>query len=169
MQTENLYTPGRIRTVSGKYINILDPDPALFDIDDIAHALSKLDRFGSHLPVFYSVADHCIWCASKAHEEPFTALMHDAAEAYLGDVVKPIKDLPQFAFYKQIEQRFDERLAEKFGFKYPFPAIVKAVDNDALEMEWNQMMLAESVNRPLTHWRTVRAEFLRMFHLLKPR
>lgn len=77
---ENLYTPGCLRTYSGVYIKVSDPKVEDFNIEDIAHALSQIPRFGGHMPEFYSVADHCVKCAIMAEAKGynvFEALMHD--------------------------------------------------------------------------------------------
>lgn len=67
--TENLHTPNCIRTVSGQYVDLADPDPDTILITDIAHALSQLPRFGGHLPRFYSVAQHSMMVARIAKPE----------------------------------------------------------------------------------------------------
>lgn len=138
--TENLYTPGCIRTVSGQYVNIADPDPETIRIEDIAHALSQLPRFGGHLPRFYSVAQHCMACAELvAPEHKLQALLHDASEAYLLDVPSPLKALlPE---YQKLEARFMELIAKKFGFGWPLAEEVKGADRAMLEQEWHHVML----------------------------
>ena len=143
MQTENLYTPNCIRTYSGKYVNVFDPKPEMFCIEDIAHALSHQCRFGGHLPGFYSVADHSLNCffliTEKKHA--LAALMHDASEAYLLDIPRPIKQ--QLANYKEIEHNLMTVLAEVFGFEYPLHPDVKAVDERMLQYEWDCLMLGK--------------------------
>jgi len=138
--TENLYTPNCIRTVSGQYVNIADPDPETIRIEDIAHALSQLPRFGGHLPRFYSVAQHSMACAELVEPElKLQALLHDASEAYLLDMPSPIKALlPE---YQKLELRFMEVVAKKFGFAWPMaPAVVDA-DRHQLQLEWHEVML----------------------------
>lgn len=140
---ENLYTPDCIRTVSGKYVNVFEPDPATLCIDDIAHALSQQPRFGGHLPVPYSVAQHC--CTVSDYLSPqhaFDGLMHDASEAYLLDIPSPIK--ARLANYKEIEDGLMQVLAAKFRFNWPVADEVKAADKKALEAEWDTIMLSEA-------------------------
>jgi hypothetical protein len=140
---ENLNAVRSIRTHSGKYVNVFEPDPETLVIADIAHALSQQCRFGGHLPRHYSVAQHSLLCYKVASEEAkFDALMHDASEAYLLDMPKPIKlEMPQ---YNEIEHNLMLMLAEKFGFNYPKSEEVERVDRYLLEWEWNSIMLEDS-------------------------
>lgn len=137
---ENLYTPNCIRTFTGKYINPVEPDPALICIEDIAHALSMQPRFGGHLPIFYSVAEHSIAVARLVKPAlRLTALLHDASEAYLIDVPRPVKE--QLTNYKEIEDRLMRVIAEKFGIEWPLPSEVKMADELCLQQEWEDIML----------------------------
>lgn len=93
-----------LRTASGLTFDIANPTPEMVRIEDIAHALSRICRFGGHVEVeWYSVAEHCLLCAELAHrdklppEAKLAVLLHDAAEAYIGDVIKPLKVmLPEY-------------------------------------------------------------------------
>ena len=139
---ENLYTKDCIRTFTGHYIDPFNPDPAKICIEDIAHALSMIPRFGGHLPVFYSVAEHSVMCAlSSRHEDVLAALLHDASEAYLMDIPSPIKS--RLPGYKEAEANLMRIIANKFGFEYPLNDNVKIEDVRALEWEWNFIMLRE--------------------------
>lgn len=137
---ENLNAVRSIRTISGKYVNVFEPDPDTLLIEDIAHALSNQPRFGGHLPKFYSVAQHSILCHMIARpEDKYNALMHDVSEAYLLDMPKPIKlEMPD---YNRIEDNLMNVLAKKFNFKYPKTSEVERVDHYLLEWEWNVLML----------------------------
>lgn len=137
---ENLYTADCIRTFTGQYVNVFNPDPDTLVIEDIAHALATQCRFGGHLPYFYSVAQHSIMCSYGVKpKHAFTALMHDSSEAYLLDIPRPIK--LRLANYKEIEDNLMKVLAFKFGFIYPLPNAVHAIDNVALKFEWASIML----------------------------
>lgn len=164
---ENLYTKGHMRTASGIYINILDPKPEDFLIDDIAHALAQIPRFGGHMPEWYSVADHCVRCAVSAEPKGYSvyeALMHDASEAYLGDCISPLKKaLPD---YQKIEYRFMEVLASKFGFTWPTPPEIKELDVMALEYEWS--ILIGEIFPPKKSIEQGRRMFLNIYNAFKP-
>jgi hypothetical protein len=123
-----------IQTFTGRRFNYQDPRPEDIDIQDIAHALSYTTRFGGHLPVLYTVAEHSVRVSRiTSPENALEALMHDAAEAYLGDVPTPLKRLlPDF---QEIEVRVEKAIAEAFGLVYPWPEEVKRNDTVMLITE----------------------------------
>lgn len=146
---ENLYTPNKIRTYTGKYVDPLNMTEDDICIEDIAHALSQIPRFGGHLPQFYSVAQHSVLVCSeftKVHTMEFptlriAGLLHDASEAYLLDIPKPIKDrIPE---YGACEEKIMCKVANKYDFDYPLPDAIKRMDTLVLEMEWNYLMLKQ--------------------------
>lgn len=103
-----------IMTYTKKMIDPLRPKAELVDIRDIAHALSMLCRANGHFKSFYSVGQHCINCAREAKARGYSrrlqlaCLLHDASEAYLSDVTRPVKaELPK---YKEIEEPLQEML-----------------------------------------------------------
>lgn len=109
-------------------------------IEDIAHGLAYQCRFNGQTQAFYSVAQHSLMVmALVPAEERFAALLHDAAEAYLGDMVKPLKNLfPEFA---AIEQQVMRIIGERFGvdLAHLHPAI-KQADLIALATEKRDLM-----------------------------
>ena len=161
---ENLYTKDCIRTKSGIYINVFEPTPEMICIEDIAHALTYQCRFGGHLPKFYSVAQHSLNCSYLIDDErlKLTALMHDASEAYLLDIPRPIKQ--RLDNYKEIENRLMEVIADKFGFEWPLPVEIKQVDEMMLQTEWDCLMLNNKTWNFGTYneWQTTKT-FLEMF------
>lgn len=141
VKTENLHAGDCIRTHSGQYVNVFDPDPDTILIEDIAHALANQCRFGGHLPRFYSVALHSVYCSHQVHEKELrlAALMHDASEAYLLDIPSPIKR--KLYDYTHIEHGLMYVIAKKFGFEWPMHQKVKEADRIMLEMEWECFVL----------------------------
>ena len=108
----------KICTFSGIHISPADPRPEEICIEDIAHALSLMTRANGHFPVFYSVAQHSLDCAAMAQaegrssREVLACLLHDASEAYLSDITRPVKGcLPE---YRRIEQVLQEMIYEKY-------------------------------------------------------
>lgn len=96
----------------------LHPDTSLIEIEDIAHALSMLCRANGHFRTFYSVGQHSINCMKEADARGYTrrvqlaCLLHDASEAYLSDVTRPVKqELPR---YKEIEAPLQDTIWGKF-------------------------------------------------------
>jgi len=151
MQKENLYTPNCIRTFIGLYMNVFDPTPEMICIEDIAHALSNQCRFGGHLPQFYSVAQHSVLCSQNvSYEYRLQALLHDAAEAYLLDMPRPIKQ--GLSNYKEIENNLMVVIAAKFGFIYPLENQVKQIDEEMLQFEWEHLMLGKPLNDVFLCW-----------------
>jgi|SRR6187549_2503943 len=123
-----------ILTHSGKKVDPFNPNPNDIVISDIIHALSNICRFSGHTRRFYSVAEHSIFVSQHVDEEfKLTALLHDAAEAYLLDVPTPIKQL--FPAYKEAEDRMLEIIMKKFGGLWPIPEAVKQEDERMLATE----------------------------------
>lgn len=140
MQEENLYTPRCIRTFSGKYLNVFRPQQINICIEDIAHALAEQPRFGGHLQFKYSVAMHSLRCCELApHGYKLTALLHDSPEFAINDLASPIKK--EIDRYNEIEHGLMTVIAIKFGLSYPFPDIIKQIDNTVLVEEWNALMI----------------------------
>jgi uncharacterized protein len=112
------------------------------DIDpiDIAHALSLICRYGGHVDRFYSVAEHCVLMShAVAPEHAAWALLHDATEAYVGDMVRPLKHhMPE---YRDVEDRLMAVIAERFGLAgVTMPPEVKDADNRILLTERAALM-----------------------------
>ena len=108
------------------------------EITDIANGLANSARFGGQMDLdkFLSIAEHCINVSYFVPPEyAFVGLMHDAAEAIMGDMVTPLKNIsPDF---KAIEKQIDAYIAETFGYQYPFPPVVKEVDFDMFITEYH--------------------------------
>jgi uncharacterized protein len=122
-----------VQTVSGRWVNPFDPDPEQLDAGDIARALANQCRFGGHSRVFYSVAQHSVIVSELVEqrggdaEDAFAALMHDASEAYLGDMPHPIKHRsPLGAAFKAAEDHLEAALRERFRIKADVPEIKRA-------------------------------------------
>lgn len=170
IKTENLYAKHSVRTFTGRYVDLLNPDPETISIEDIAHGLAHMPRFCGQLHSFYSVAQHCVFCIralDAEHKDPeaMEVLLHDASEAYLSDIPGPIKShLPD---YTKIENNLMQKIFEKFNIKYPLSKTVKAVDKYALEFEWQHIMLRK--DSLIDHWRPLKAKrmFLNMYDKIK--
>jgi len=128
-----------IGTVSGLRFHLLMPQANEFRIEDIAHALANQCRFVGHTAVYYSVAQHSVHVSRLVPRGlALTGLLHDAAEAYVGDMSRPLKllfdTLKQDAF-DRIEHRVMLALSTVFSIEYPFQPEIKVADNVALATE----------------------------------
>lgn len=128
-----------MQTNSGRRFYPLDPRPHEIDREDIAHALSLLCRYGGHVDRFYSVAEHCILMSQAvAPEKALAALLHDATEAYVCDVPRPLKR--QLPAYRDIEDRVWWAVAVHFGIDLALPGEVTEADNRILLTERAALM-----------------------------
>lgn len=105
-----------IKVAAGHYLDLEAPSVPDVDITSIAAALSKICRFGGHCPKFYSVAEHCVLASRLTATHPLEVLLHDAAEAYVGDMVKPLKNLIGESFIN-VERRIDQAIVDRFGLR----------------------------------------------------
>lgn len=145
---------GWIHVASGARVSPLEMTVDQLDIGDIAHSLARLCRYNGHCVGFLSVAEHSVKVMTRvahAHRPAVgqdagqaadarrkllrTALMHDATEAYLGDLVRPLKKLPAFAFFGEAEDRLAAVIAQRFDLHHPLPEAVVAADDDELRYE----------------------------------
>jgi hypothetical protein len=130
-----------IVTFTGKRVWPLDPREEDIDIRDIAHSLAHSCRFTGHVRDFYSVGQHCLLAADKATQpNKLTALLHDASEAYLSDIARPVKRQDGFKFYKEIEAKLEAVIATKFRMVYPPPPEIKEIDSRLLLTEQRDLM-----------------------------
>ena len=125
-----------IHTHSGKRIDVDTPQMEQIDIRDIAHALANICRYNGHCRYHYSVAQHSIYVSLLVpQKEKLWALLHDAAEAYLGDVIAPLKVRTDHLGYRELERQWEVVIFRRFGLlglRSPYlghtPAIGEADD-----------------------------------------
>jgi 5'-deoxynucleotidase YfbR-like HD superfamily hydrolase len=166
--TDELYVVDHIRTYSGQYVNVFDPDPATILIEDIAHALSNQCRYSGHLKHFYSVGQHSLYCSKLAPQHlKLAMLLHDASEAYLVDMPSPVKrKLPD---YKKVEAKLMHVIATKFGFLKEWENMhdaMKRIDRAALETEWLLLMLRRPGAVEHAHYlKPIKHEIVKFFFL----
>lgn len=139
-----------IRLRSGVYLDLANPDADDISLEDIAGALSKICRFGSQVDKFYSVAEHCYLCVTEgmsqrlSNSELAALLLHDATEAFLGDVVKPLKImLPD---YEVIERSMESAISNRFHVDFArHHDVIKDIDQSMLIAERNAMFTRDGV------------------------
>jgi hypothetical protein len=128
------------RTYTGKLVHIRDPHPDEVDIEDIAHALSQTCRFFGHTDGFYSVAQHSVLVSQRVPPaDALWGLLHDGAEAYLGDLARPLKRAPEMEWYRSLEDRFLVCFAERFGLPPGIPESVVRADSMLLATEFRDV------------------------------
>jgi hypothetical protein len=124
---------------SGTYFNFERPEETPVTIEDVARGLSHICRFAGQCPRFYSVAEHSIHVSQIVSSElAWEGLMHDAAEAFIGDVAKPLKVL--LGDYGVIERRVELAIAQQFGLADRLPPDVKRADVRMLRLEQQSLM-----------------------------
>ncbi len=144
------YRSAIIDTYTGKQFDIMNPEPAMYDIHDVAHGLSMCCRFTGQSRVFYSVSQHSRLVMTYVLNELgekcskrmlLLALLHDGAEAYCGDVSKPFKNmLPDYASIERVVQRV---LWEAFNIAPPNHEellIIKRADAAAFQVEHDDLI-----------------------------
>ena len=130
-----------IQTYTGRQFWPLAPHVQDLDIRDIAHSLSLQCRFNGHCRVFYSVAEHSVRVADQLPPElALWGLLHDAAEAYLGDLTRPLKSQAQADWFNAAEDRLLELIATHYGLAWPMPRAVRGADDVLLVTEARDLM-----------------------------
>lgn len=123
-----------IQTYTGRKFDLADPQPEMVDVVDIAHALSNLCRYTGHCSAFYSVAQHSVYvCDQVADGYKMQALLHDATEAYVADLSRPLKQM--LPAYREIEARVWRAIAARFDLPERLASEVHAADNLLLMTE----------------------------------
>lgn len=139
-----------IETTTGLAFDPLNPDPSRIHVRDITTSLARINRYLGHGRKPWSVLAHSVCVASLVPaEHRLTALLHDATEAYLGDVPAPLKMLHAFAPYRHAEEQLWKAIAVRFGLPAEIPQVVHEADQAMRYHEAKMLM-----RRPLAEcWR----------------
>jgi len=131
-----------MQTFTGKLIDLSQFSHEDVRLPDISHALSLLNRFTGHSKVPYSVAQHSVMVSRIClPEHAMWGLLHDASEAYLGDIATPLKTmLPDYAV---LEEKFQRAIAKAFHLSWPIPEEVKRADKRALMAEKRDLVTGD--------------------------
>jgi hypothetical protein len=177
-----IYPPERhgdfMQTFLGRKFWPMDPRADEVFIEDIAHSLSLQCRYAGHCHRFYSVAEHSVLMARHLRWEgvdvALWALLHDASEAYLVDIPRPVK--PYLGGYKEAEAKVMAVVAERFDLAPEMPAVVHDADNRIIAdelanmtpMDWHARYAGQELGVQLRYWSPARAseEFMATFTAL---
>ncbi len=136
-----------LETFTNQFLDPINPDINRIELLDIAISLGNQCRFAGHTQSFYSVAEHCLRVADLLPDElKLTGLLHDASEAYMLDLPRPLKNrLPE---YKSYESKLLKMIMYKFGGIYPLPEEVIMADDNVLEWEFKNIKHSKN-HKPL--------------------
>lgn len=125
-----------LNTVTGRHVDILKPKVEDINIIDIARGLSNSGHFGGQTPKFFSIAEHSLMVADLSRS--LEGLLHDSAEAYMGDLIRPLQDI--FPDFKEKEKILLHTIASAFNLEKDFAKndIIKKYDTIVLAMEWDE-------------------------------
>lgn len=170
-----------ITTYSKVQFDTLNPREEDIRIEDIAHALSLMTRGNGHIPEFFSVAQHSLQCAREALARHYSAqvvmacLLHDASEAYLSDITRPVKR--NMTMYLQMEEQLQNMIYRKYVGQVPEGEdadLVKNIDDACLYYEFKHFMdelvfpaepvILSDLSYEFEPMKDVETEFLRVFH-----
>jgi hypothetical protein len=165
-----------MQTYTGRAFYPLEPEIQDIDSRDIAHALSLICRYGGHVDRFYSVAEHCVLMSQVVSpENALWALLHDATEAYVGDMVRPLKySMPE---YRKVEDRLMLTICDRFSIDYLCPDEVKEADLRILRDErdvllkppslpWRAIEQVPALGVDIQEWQPIEAEHQYLDRLL---
>ena len=178
-----IHDRGPVQGISfGRWVYPLDPRPEEIFIEDIAESLCKINRFLGHFSCdSYSVAQHsCMVALIVPPEFALEGLLHDAGEAYYGDITHPMKQVFEKiapGVLRSIEDRWEQVIARRFNLVYPMPPCIKVADNISVVTEKRDLLhpsaldwgpLPEPLPGRITPWPTAKARsiFLRFFNAL---
>ena len=134
-------------TYTGLQVNPMNIQDEDIRTEDIAHALSLLCRGGGHMKQLYTVGQHCLNCANEAKARGwntriiFACLLHDASEAYISDIIRPVKQ--HLKTYITIEETILRTIYQHYGLgvlSQEEQNQVKKIDNALLNYEMPRLM-----------------------------
>lgn len=179
---------GWMGTSTGKKFHPLDPRADEVDVLDVARGLSMVCRYGGQIKRRYCVAEHCVHVASFVHAEyAFEALLHDSGEAFIGDMIRPLKHSEPMRPFRDAEAKIERCVFEALGVMSTAEsrAAVKTIDDRILvdeiralcydpslylhEGSWLSKL--EPLGVEFQYWTPEEAEaaFLGMYEALKPK
>jgi len=133
---------GSILTATNLTFDVVNPDPNMVSLNDVSRSISLICRYNGHIPSFYSVAEHSVrvswWLEEMGYDTDtvLTGLLHDAAEAYVGDMVRPLKRHPELgAIHQELEEKVAASVHGALGGIFPHPQPVHDADRAIYDWE----------------------------------
>lgn len=146
-----LVKEGKIVTFTNKVVDLFNPQPESFNIEDIAQGLALQPRFGGQIRTFYSIAQHSVYVSQDLRgEQALWGLLHDASEAYIQDLVTPLKyNIP---LYREVEGKMMAAIAVAFSLPEQFlldledkTSMIKQIDTKQFLWEWQHLKVGNGV------------------------
>jgi len=168
-----------IETFTGKLVPIMSISEDDIDIEDIAQSLANTCRFSGHTSRLYSVAQHSILvmrscamsisgCGDKVAPTCLAALLDDAAEAYIGDITRPVKEL--FPKIVELEKVIKGKITKKYLYgKNVDWELIKEADDAALAVEASYLMVSSGKDYGLVVRQSMLDTVSKEFHMLPDR
>lgn len=158
--------PGTVIMWSRKVVDPLHLAAKDVDILDISHSLARQCRYNGHCGGFMSVARHSLWVSERLSIDyddtmQLWGLLHDASEAYIGDMVSPLKHSDEMVTFREVEEQVHKAVAERFVLPWPMPKVVE--DADRWVFEHMERALIESYT---SSYQTDERAFMDRFNLL---
>lgn len=155
---------------SRKLVDPFDFHPEDVSIEDIAHHLSLINRYNGGTGTAISVGEHSLHVSAYlellGHRDlALPGLLHDAPEAYIGDVVRPIKVRPDFTFYRKVDLSITMTICEAFEIPFALMDDPRLHDVDSIIVPWEKVMFRDVV-RQARDPREIEVAFLERFHSL---
>lgn len=172
-----------VQTLTGQRFYILDPDPADILIEDISGSICKICRFNGHPRVPYYVGQHCVLGSYVIEEQTknlllaLAFLLHDSGESYLGDMTRPLKNMPELEAYRIADDRLNRVIEKRFSLPEGIfnDKIIKDADNRMLFTEKRDLLVALQWNHSVQPydfkikpwgWRKTQRKYLERYHEL---
>ena len=157
-------TDGCMITVSGKGVSLFDPEPGCIDINDIAHHLANICRWSGATGDFFSVAQHTVMGLAICERERRPQwLLHDAEEAYFGDVIPPVKN--QFPELNAAMINMRKFIYKELGVEYIYDAEIKRVDGEMLKWDLDHLIGKNFRHAKCWSPSEARSEFLHQYFM----
>lgn len=124
-----------ILTYTGRRVNPLELRADDVSIEDVAHALACTNRFCGHAAEPISVAQHSVYVSKLCQQHALQGLLHDASEAYISDIARPVKMTAAFAEYRVLEDMIQATIYQKYGCATEMTPEVREADDLMLRYE----------------------------------